>query len=88
MFVLVVTSSKRMQRNRNYVRRLSSASLAVVNMLFSGSTSNSTGGGLDEKIKKVSDLSVKRRKAFLDQATISPEIEITAFQILHQQRPR
>jgi uncharacterized protein YyaL (SSP411 family) len=38
------------------------------------------GGGPDEKIKELSDILVKRRKAFLDQATISTET--TAFQIL------
>ncbi|KAI0264543.1 hypothetical protein BGY98DRAFT_1192133 [Russula aff. rugulosa BPL654] len=47
-------------------------------------TSKNVGGGLDEKIK-LSDVLVKRRKALLDQATISTEI--TAFQILHQERP-
>ena len=36
--------------------------------------------GAEEKIKELSDVLVKRRKAFLDQATISTEI--TAFQIL------
>jgi hypothetical protein len=54
-------------------------------MLLSGTrTSKNVGGGLDEKIK-LSDVLVKRRKALLDQATISTEI--TAFQILHQERP-
>ena len=57
------------------------ASLAFVNMLFSGKrTLKNIGDGPDEKIKKLSDVLVERRKAFLDQATIS--IEITAFQIL------
>jgi len=37
-------------------------------------------GGPEEKTKELSDVLVKRRKAFLDQATISTEI--TAFQIL------
>jgi hypothetical protein len=65
----------------------SPASLAVVNTLFSGKrTSKNTGGGLEEKVKRLSDLFVKRRKALLDQATMSPEIEITAFRILHQDR--
>ena len=60
----------------------SSASLAFVNMLFSGKRTlkNIVDGGPDEKIKELSDVLVKRRKAFLDQATISTEI--TAFQIL------
>jgi len=59
----------------------SSASLAFVNMLFSGKrTLKDIDGGPDEKIKELSDVLVKRRKAFLDQATISTEI--TVFQIL------
>jgi hypothetical protein len=59
----------------------SSASSAFVNMLFSGKrTLKNIDGGPEEKIKELSDVLVKRRKAFLDQATISTEI--TAFQIL------
>ena len=59
----------------------SSASLAFVNMLFSGKrTLKNIGGGPDKKIKELSDGLVERRKAFLDQATLSTEI--TAFQIL------
>jgi hypothetical protein len=58
-----------------------SASLAFINMLFSGKrTLKNIGGGPEEKLKDLSDVLVKRRKAFLDQATISTEI--TAFQIL------
>ena len=50
-------------------------------MLFSGKrTLKNIGGGAEEKIKQLSDVLVKLRKAFLDQATISTEI--TAFQIL------
>ena len=37
-------------------------------------------GGPEKKIKELSDVLIKRQKAFLDQATISTEI--TAFQIL------
>ena len=59
----------------------SSAFLAFVNMLFSGKrTLKNIAGELEEKIKKLSDVLVIRRKAFLDQATISTEI--TAFEIL------
>ena len=59
----------------------SSASLAFVNMLFSGKrTLKNICGGPDPKIKELSDGLVKRRKAFFDQATISTEI--TTFQIL------
>jgi hypothetical protein len=59
----------------------SSASLAFVNMLFSGKrTLKNTGGGQEEKIKELSDVLLNRRKAFLDQATISTQI--TTFQIL------
>ena len=59
----------------------SSVSLAIVNTEFSGKrTLKNISGGPDEKIKELSDVLVKRRKAFLDQATISTEI--TAFQIL------
>jgi hypothetical protein len=50
-------------------------------MLLSGKrTLKNIDGGPEEKIKVLSDGLVKRRKAFLDQATISTEI--TAFQIL------
>jgi hypothetical protein len=59
----------------------SSALLAFVNLPFLGKrTLKNTVGGPEEKIKELSDVLVKRRKAFLDQATISTEI--TAFQIL------
>jgi len=59
----------------------SSPSLAFANVLFSGErTLKNTDGKPDKKIKDLSDVLVKRRKAFLDQATISTEI--TAFQIL------
>ena len=59
----------------------SSVSLAFVNMLFSGKrTLKNIGGGPEGKIKELSGGLVKRRNAFLGQATISTEI--TAFQIL------
>ncbi len=59
----------------------STASLVCVNMVFSGKrTLKNLGGGPEGKIKELSDVLIKRRKAFLDQATISTEI--TAFQIL------
>jgi hypothetical protein len=61
----------------------SSASLAFVNMVFSGRRSlENIGGEPEKKIKEMSDVLVKRRKAFLDQATLSTEI--TAFQILDE----
>jgi hypothetical protein len=81
MFVLAATLSNRMQRTRNSVRRLHLASWAFVNILFSGKrTLENIDGGREGKIKELSDVLVKRQKAFLDQATISTEI--TAFQIL------
>jgi hypothetical protein len=50
-------------------------------MLFSGKrTLKYTGDGPDDKIKELSDVLVKGRIAFLDQAIIT--VEITAFQIL------
>ena len=50
-------------------------------MVLSGKrTLKNIGGGPEEKIKELSGVLVKRRKTFLDQATISTEI--TAFQIL------
>jgi hypothetical protein len=59
----------------------SSAYLAFVNILSSGKrTLKNTGGGQEKKIKELSDVLVERRKAFLDQATISTQI--TVFQIL------
>jgi hypothetical protein len=70
-----------MQWTRNSVRRLHMVSYGFVNMLFSGKrTLKNIDGGPVDKIKELSDVLVKRRKAFLDQATISTEI--TAFQIL------
>jgi hypothetical protein len=52
-------------------------------MLFSGKrTLKNIRGGSEEKIKQLSDVLVKLRKAFLDQAAISTEI--TAFQILDE----
>ena len=52
-----------------------------MNIVFSGKrTLKNIGGGPEGKIKELSDVLLKRRKAFLDQATISTEI--TAFQIL------
>jgi hypothetical protein len=68
-------------RDSQFCMSSSSASLACVNMVFSGKcTLKNIDGGPEEKIKELSDVLVKRRKAFLDQATISTEI--TAFQIL------
>jgi hypothetical protein len=50
-------------------------------MLFSGKrTLKNIDGRQEKKIKELSDVLINRRKAFLDQATISTEI--TAFQIL------
>ena len=52
-------------------------------MVFSGKRAlKNIGGGADEKINELSDVLVKLRKAFMDQATISTEI--TAFQILRR----
>ena len=60
-----------------------SASLGFVNIVFSGKrTLKNIGGGPEEKIKVMSDVLVKLRKAFLDQATISTEI--AAFRILDE----
>jgi hypothetical protein len=57
------------------------ASFTFVNMLFSGKrTLKNIDGGPKKKIKELSNVFIERRKAFLDQATISTEI--TAFQIL------
>jgi hypothetical protein len=50
-------------------------------MVFSGKrTLKNIDGGPEKKINELSDVLIKRRKAFLEQATISTEI--TAFQIL------
>ena len=88
MFAVAATLSNLTPRTRNSVRRLYLLLLALVNMLFSGKRpSKNVGGGLEEKMKKLSDVFVKRRKALLDQAT-TMDIEITAFQIMHQDRPR
>ena len=64
-----------------------STSLAFVNALFSGKrTLKNIAGGPEGKIKELSDVLVGRRKAFLEQATISTEI--TAFQILGKSEER
>jgi hypothetical protein len=68
-------------KDSQFCKSSSSASLAFVDMQFSGKrTFKNLGGRPEEKIKELSDVLVKRRKAFLDQATISTEI--SAFQIL------
>jgi hypothetical protein len=82
MFAVAVTSSDRMQRTHNSVRRLH-LPFAFVNTVFSGKrTLKNIGGGPEEMTKELSDVLVKRRKAFLDQAIITTEI--TAFQILDE----
>jgi hypothetical protein len=54
---------------------------AFVNMLFSGKRAlKYIGDGPEDKIKELSDILVKRRIAFLDQAIIT--VEITVFRIL------
>ena len=46
-------------------------------MLFLGKrTLGNIGGGPDKQIKKLSDVLVKRRTAFLDQAAISTQITV------------
>ena len=61
----------------------SSASLAFVNILFSGKrTLKNIVGGVDKKIKDLSDALVERRRAFLDQAIIYTQN--TASQILDE----
>ena len=68
-------------RDAEFCTSSSSASFVFVNMLFSGKrTLKNIDGGPEKKIKELSDVLIKRRKAFLDQATISTEI--TVFQIL------
>jgi hypothetical protein len=68
-------------RDSEFCTPSSSALFAFVNMLFSGKrTLKNIDGGLEKKINELSDVLIKRRKAFLDQAAISTEI--TAFQIL------
>jgi len=68
-------------KDSQFCTSTSSVSLAFVNVVFLGKrTLKNIGGGPEEKIKELSDVLVKRRNAFLDQATISTEI--TAFQIL------
>ena len=57
-------------------------------MLFSGKrTLHNIDGGPDKQIKKLSDVLVKRRTAFLDRAVISTQstvisMQATVFQIL------
>jgi hypothetical protein len=57
--------------------------MAFVNILFSVKrTLKNIGGGLDKKIKDLSDALVERRRAFLDQAIIFTQN--TASQILDE----
>ena len=53
----------------------SSASSAFANILFAvkRTLKNVGGGGLDKKIKELSDALIERRRAFLDQAIISTQ---------------
>ena len=68
-------------KDSQFCKSSSSPSLAFANVLFSGKrTLKNTDGKPDKKIKDLSDVLVKRRKAFLDQATIYTEV--TVFQIL------
>jgi hypothetical protein len=68
-------------KDSQFCTSTSYASVALVNMLFSGKrTLKNIAGGPEEKIKELSDVLVKRRNEFLGQATMSTEI--TAFQIL------
>ncbi len=63
----------------------SPASLAFVNVVFSGKrTLKNIGGGPEKKIKDLSDALIRRRRDFLDRAIISTEI--TVFQILDDLR--
>ncbi len=68
-------------RDSQFCTSSSSASLAFINVVFSGKrTLKNIAGGPEKKIKDLSDALMKRREDFLNQATISTEI--TAFQIL------
>jgi hypothetical protein len=67
-------------KDSQFCTSFSSASSAFVDMLFSGKRTLKNIGGVEDKIKELSDVLVKRRIAFLDLAIIS--VEITAFQIL------
>src|SRR6266446_764572 len=68
-------------RDSQFCTLSSSASLAFVDVVFSGKrTLKNIGGGPEKTIKDLSDAFDKRRRAFLDQAIISTEI--TVFQIL------
>jgi hypothetical protein len=68
-------------RDSEFCTPSSSASFTFVNKLFLGKrTLKNIDGGLEKKINELSDVLVKRRTAFLNQAIIS--VEITAFHIL------
>src|SRR6266403_4860313 len=68
-------------RDSQFCTSSSCASLAFVNVVFSGKrTLKNIAGGPEKKIKDLSDVLMKRREDFLNQAAISTEI--TAFQIL------
>ncbi len=80
MFVAAPTLSNRIQRTRNSVRRLHLLHWLCKHATSGKRTLKNIGVALEEKIKELSDGLIERRRAFMDQATIS--IEITAFQIL------
>src|SRR6266481_5393274 len=68
-------------RDSQFCTSSSCASLAFINVVFSGKrTLKNIAGGPEKKIKDLSDALMKRREDFLNQATISTEI--AAFQIL------
>jgi hypothetical protein len=80
MFVIAATLSNHTQRIRDSVRRLDLLDGFCKYDISGKRTLKNIGGGPEEKIKELSGVLVKLRKAFLDQATISTEI--AAFQIL------
>jgi hypothetical protein len=79
MFVVAATLYNRTERTRNSVRHLRLLHWSFVNMLFSGKrTLNNIDGGPEKKIKELSDVLMKRRKTFLDQATIGTRADLRA----------
>ena len=84
MFVIAVNLSNHMQKTRSCVRcSVFVCFIGFVNRLFSVKrTLKNVGGGLDKKIKDLSDALIERRRAFLDQVIISTQI--TASEILDE----
>jgi hypothetical protein len=82
MFVVAALFTRLYAKDSQFCTSFSSASLAFVNILFSGKyTLKNIGEGLEDKAKELSNVLVKLRKAFLNHLYGD---YCTAFQILDE----